>query len=139
VTVASGLLRVGTSGEGDVLDLSAGLESVLRTSGVRDGAMTVLVEGSTAAVTTIEFEPGLVADLRALLERLVPAGSGTGHDTRNGDDNGHAHLRAALLGPSVSVPVVGGRLVLGTWQQVVLLELDTRPRDRVVHVQIVGE
>jgi secondary thiamine-phosphate synthase enzyme len=98
----------------------------------------VAVEGSTAAVTTMEHEPGGVEDLRAALERLVPAAGAYAHNRLNADDNAHAHLRAALVGPSVCLPLVDGRLTLGTWQQVVLVDFDTRPRDRRVHVQVVG-
>jgi secondary thiamine-phosphate synthase enzyme len=138
MAVHTALLRLSTRGDGDVVDLSPGLAEVLRTCGLSRGVVTVFVEGSTAAVTTMEHEPGGVADLRAALERLMPAGDDYEHNRRNADDNAHAHLRASLVGPSVSVPLVDGRLVLGTWQQVVLLDFDTRPRERRVHVQVVG-
>ena len=138
MTVHSGLLRLETEGEGQIVDLTEGVLAVVRQSGVDHGAVCVFVTGSTAAVTTMEYEPGGVADLQALLERLVPRTGEYQHNVLNHDDNAHAHLRAALVGPSVSVPLVEGHLVLGTWQQVVLLDFDTRPRERRVHVQVLG-
>ena len=142
MTVHTGLLRLETEGEGQIVDLTEGVLAVVRQSGVDDGVVCVFVTGSTAAVTTMEYEPGGVADLQAVLERLVPrapAGGGDyAHNVRNHDDNAHAHLRASLLGPSESVPLVRGQLVLGTWQQIVLIDFDDRPRRREVHVQIVS-
>jgi secondary thiamine-phosphate synthase enzyme len=142
MTVHTALLRISTRGEGEIVDLSAGLASALRTADVQHGVVTVFVTGSTAAITTMEYEPGGVADLTELLERLVPRsrpeGGDYAHNRLNHDDNAHAHARASLIGPSESIPLVDGRLVLGTWQQVVLIDFDDRPRDRVVHVQIVS-
>jgi secondary thiamine-phosphate synthase enzyme len=103
------------------------------------GTATVFVVGSTAGVTTIEFEPGAIADLNGVFERLAPRNADYQHHLRWGDDNGSSHVRAALLGPSITVPFVDGALTLGTWQQVMLLEFDTRPRRREIVVQIVGE
>lgn len=136
--VHSGLLRLSTRGDGEIVDLTEGVRSVVRTSQITLGVAHVFVTGSTAAVTTMEYEPGGVADLQALLERLAPAKADYEHNERNQDTNAHAHLRAAVLGPSLSVPVVDGRLVLGTWQQVVLADFDDRPRDRQITVQVVG-
>jgi secondary thiamine-phosphate synthase enzyme len=142
VTVHTGLLRLETEGHDSIADLTEGVEAVVRQSGVTDGVVTVFVTGSTAAVTTMEYEPGGVQDLRETLERLVPAarpgGGDYAHNVRNGDDNAHSHLRASLVGPSESVPLVRGRLVLGTWQQLVLIDFDDRPRTREVHVQVVS-
>jgi secondary thiamine-phosphate synthase enzyme len=142
MAVQTALLRLRTRGEGEIVDLSEGLASALRTAGARYGVVTVFVTGSTAAVTTMEYEPGGVADLGELIERLVPRarpeGGDYAHNRLNHDDNAHAHLRASLIGPSESIPLVDGRLVLGTWQQVVLIDFDDRPRDREVHVQIVS-
>ena len=138
MAVHTALLRLRTQGDGDVVDLSPGLAGVLRTCELRRGVVCVFVEGSTAAVTTMEYEPGGVEDLRAALERLVPAAGAYAHNRLNADDNAHAHVRAALVGPSVSIPLVEGRLVLGTLQQVVLLEFVTRPRELRVHVQFLG-
>lgn len=134
--VHSGLLRLSTPGDGAIVDVTEGVRSVVRASGAGEAVATVFVTGSTAAITTMEFEPGGVADLQALLDELVPAGRPWEHNVRNHDSNAHAHLRAALVGPSETIPVVDGRLVLGTWQQVVLLDFDDRPRDRAVTVQV---
>jgi secondary thiamine-phosphate synthase enzyme len=141
VTVHTGLLRFDTQGEGHIVDLTEGVYAVIRQSDASAGIVNVFVTGSTAAVTTMEYEPGGVEDLRATLERLVPrtppGGGDYAHNVRNADDNAHAHLRASLVGPSEVVPLVAGRLVLGTWQQLVLIDFDDRPRRREVHVQIV--
>ena len=138
MAVHTGMLRLSTAGDGEIVDLTAGVAQIVRTAGVGDGTVTVFVTGSTAAVTTMEYEPGGVADLRAVLEELAPRRRAWEHNRLNGDDNAHAHLRASLLGPSVSIPLVEGHLALGTWQQVVLADLDTRPRQRTVTVQIVS-
>ena len=138
MTVHSGLLRLETEGEGQIVDLTEGVLAVVRQSGVDHGAVCVFVTGSTAAVTTMEYEPGGVADLQALLERLVPRTGEYQHNVLNHDDNAHAHLRASLVGPSETVPLVAGRLVLGTWQQLVLIDFDDRPRRREVHVQVLS-
>jgi secondary thiamine-phosphate synthase enzyme len=138
VTVHTGLLRLETSGEAHIIDLTEGVEAVVRQSGVAAGVVSVFVTGSTAAVTTMEYEPGGVADLRELVERLVPREGSYQHNVLNGDDNAHAHLRASVIGPSETVPLVAGRLVLGTWQQIVLVDFDDRPRRREVHVQVVS-
>ena len=142
MAVHTGLLRLSTAGEGEIIDLTAGVVQVVRAAGVGDGTVTVFVTGSTAAVTTMEHEPGGVQDLREALERLVPRGRPGGgdyaHNVRNADDNAHAHLRASLIGPSESIPLVRGRPVLGTWQQLVLIDFDDRPRRREVHVQVIS-
>jgi secondary thiamine-phosphate synthase enzyme len=138
MTVHAGLLRTTTAGHGAVVDLTEGVASVVRSSGLQTAVATVFAVGATVGVTTIEHEPGAVADLQALLDRLVPPAGQYEHNVRNADTNGHAHLRAALVGPSESIPVVGGSLVLGTWQQVVLVDFDDRPRERVVHVHVAG-
>jgi secondary thiamine-phosphate synthase enzyme len=138
VTVHTGLLRLETEGDGQIVDLTEGVLAVVRQSGVDAGVVSVFVTGSTAAVTTMEHEPGGVADLRALLERLIPRDGRYEHNVRNGDSNAHAHLRASLVGPSETVPLVAGSLVLGTWQQLVLIDFDDRPRRREIHVQVVS-
>jgi secondary thiamine-phosphate synthase enzyme len=138
VTVHGGLLRFSTPGGGEIVDLTEGVASVVARSEVRQGVAVVFGVGSTVAVTTMEFEPGAVADLRAALERLLPAESEYEHNRLNMDTNAHSHLRAALIGPSESVPIIDGRLALGTWQQIVLLDLDVRPRERTVHVTVVS-
>jgi secondary thiamine-phosphate synthase enzyme len=138
VTVHTGLLRLETEGEGQIVDLTEGVLAVVGQSAVLHGAVCVFVTGSTAAVTTMEYEPGGVADLQGLLDRLVPRGARYEHNVLNNDDNAHAHLRASVVGPSETVPLVGGRLVLGTWQQLVLIDFDDRPRRREVHVQVIS-
>jgi secondary thiamine-phosphate synthase enzyme len=138
VTVHGGLLRLRTEGDGHVVDITEGVRSVVRTSEVERGLVSVFVTGSTAAITTMEHEPGGVADLRALLARLIPADGRYEHNVRNHDTNAHAHLRAAIVGPSESIPFAGGQLALGTWQQVVLLDFDDRPRQRTVSVHVVS-
>ena len=138
MTVHTGLLRLETQGDGAIVDLTEGVEAVVRQSSVEHGAVCVFVTGSTAAVTTMECEPGGVADLQAALDRLVPREGRYDHNVRNDDSNAHAHLRASLVGPSETVPLIAGRLVLGTWQQLVLLDFDDRPRHREVHVQVLS-
>jgi len=127
-----------TEGGNDVADITERVESAVRSSGVSDGLVTVFVPGSTAGITTIEFEPGAVADLKRAIERLAPAGIPYDHDQRWGDGNGFSHVRAALLGPSLSIPVNQGRMELGTWQQIVLIDFDNRPRTREVVIQVLG-
>jgi secondary thiamine-phosphate synthase enzyme len=136
--VASEELRVETGGGVEVHDVTSELVGLVETAGLREGIVVVAVPGSTGALTTIEHEPGLVHDLAAALERLAPRDLPYAHDERWGDGNGHSHVRAALLGPSLALPVREGRPVLGTWQQVVFVELDNRPRSRRLAVQLVG-
>jgi len=138
VTIHSGLLRMSTPGNGHIVDLTEGVASVVRTAEVEHGVVTVFAVGSTVAVTTMEYEPGGVHDLQALLERLVPTSAEYEHNLRNHDSNAHAHLRAAVIGPSETIPVVDGELALGTWQQVVLIDFDDRPRQRSVTVQVMS-
>ena len=129
-------LRFSTRGDGDAIDLTEGLRRIVEQSGARDGVVSVFVPGSTAAVTAMEHEPGGVRDLREALERLVPTEGDYEHNRLNADTNSHAHIKAAIVGPSETVPIAGGRLATGTWQQLVLLDFDDRPRERsvVVHV-----
>jgi len=127
-----------TSSSTDILDITEDVASCVRQSGAREGIVVVGVAGSTASVTTIEYEPGVVEDLRQAIERIAPQGIRYDHDARWGDGNGHAHVRAALLGPSASFALVDGAPVLGTWQQIVLCDFDNRPRRREVFVQVMG-
>jgi secondary thiamine-phosphate synthase enzyme len=138
MTVHSGALRLQTPGGGEIVDITEGVTRVLTAGEVERGVVNVFAVGSTVAVTTMEYEPGGVADLRGLLERLVPSDANYEHNRRNHDTNAHAHLRAAVIGPSESIPVIGGRLALGTWQQIVLLDFDDRPRDRTVLVDVLS-
>jgi secondary thiamine-phosphate synthase enzyme len=137
MAVHSGLLRLHTRGHGDIVDLTEGVASVVGAAGAREGLACVAARGSTVAVTTMEYEPGGVHDLTAALERLVPTHGDYEHNRLNHDTNSHAHMRAAIVGPTETIPVVDGRLALGTWQQVVLLDFDDRERERTVHVQVV--
>ena len=137
--VATYRRAIATRGQGDAHDITALAASALAESKLAAGLATIFVVGSTAAVTTIEFEPGAVADLNRVFETLAPRDGDYRHHLRWGDDNGSSHVRAAMLGPSLVVPFANATLVVGTWQQIVLLELDTRPRTREVVIQIVGE
>ena len=136
--VHTGHLRFSTEGDGDVVDLTEGVESVVEQAGVDTGLASVFVPGSTAAVTLMEHEPGGVHDLRATLDRLIPKDGDYEHNRLNADTNSHAHIRAAIVGPSETVPVREGRLETGTWQQIVLVDFDDRPRQRTGVVQVVS-
>jgi len=138
VAVHGGLLRLETPGNGHIVDITPGVASVVNTAGVDRGVVSVFATGSTVAVTTMEYEPGGVHDLQALLDRLIPSAGDYEHNRLNHDTNSHAHLRAAVIGPSETIPIVDGRLTLGTWQQVVLIDFDDRPRQRVVTVQVLS-
>ena len=138
MAVHTGELRFSTQGEGDVIDLTEGVQSFVASTGAREGAVSLFVPGSTAAITAMEFEPGGVHDLKAVLERLIPAVGDYEHNRLNYDSNSHAHIRAAIVGPSETIPLRDGRLVTGTWQQLVLVDFDDRPRDRRVVIQIVA-
>jgi secondary thiamine-phosphate synthase enzyme len=127
-----------TPGNGHIVDITAGVASVVRTTGIDRGLVNVFATGSTVAVTTMEYEPGGVHDLQSLLDRLIPVRGDYEHNVRNHDTNAHAHLRAAVIGPSESIPLVDGQLALGTWQQVVLIDFDDRPRRRTVSVQVLS-
>jgi secondary thiamine-phosphate synthase enzyme len=136
--VSTQQIRLSTRGDNDVHDITDEVVAAAKESGVRDGLVAVFVPGSTAGITAIENEPGMVRDLQEFLERTAPTGAGY-HHNHGGDSNGHAHVRAAFIGPSLTVPLVDGQLSLGTWQQIVLVDFDDRPRKREVVVQTVGE
>ncbi len=138
MTIHGGLLRFETQGGGQIIDLTDGVSRILEGAGMERGVVVVFAVGSTVAITTMEYERGGVHDLTELLERLIPGGADYQHNRLNHDTNAHAHLRAAVIGPSESVPFIDGRLALGTWQQVVLIDFDDRPRQRSVVVQVVG-
>jgi secondary thiamine-phosphate synthase enzyme len=131
-------LEVTTTGDTDILDLTAMVAAEVEQSGVAEGLLTLFIPGSTAALTTIEFESGVVNDLREAIDRLFPRDMPYEHDRRWGDGNGYSHVRAAFLKPSLSIPIAGGRLRLGTWQQIVLLDFDNRPRQRRILGQVMG-
>jgi secondary thiamine-phosphate synthase enzyme len=128
-----------TKGFSDVKDITGEVQSIVSKSGIREGLAHVFVLGSTASISTIEYEPALVEDLRDELEKLVPSSQPSRHSRTWGDDNGFSHLRATLMGPGMSVPVAEGRLLLGTWQQIVVIDHDNRGRERKIHVQVLGE
>jgi len=128
-----------TTADTDIQDLTQDVAQILAQSGIREGQVLVFTPGSTAGITTIEFESGVVFDLEQAIERLAPRDMHYDHDARWGDGNGYSHVRAALLGPSMAVPVVDGQLQIGTWQQIVLCDFDNRPRERKIIVQVMGE
>lgn len=131
--------RISTRGHTDILDITAQVERIVRESKIRCGVVNISGKGSTLGVTTIEFEPGAVADLKRALDKIAPADQDYAHNARWGDDNGYAHLRSALMGTARSFALRDGALELGTWQQVVLCDFDNRPRDREITVTVVGE
>jgi secondary thiamine-phosphate synthase enzyme len=139
LSTARGTVSLRTSAKDDVIEMTGKVQDIVSKSGIENGLVCIFVAGSTAAVTTVEFEPGLVKDLHEAMDRLYPKGIDYDHHKRWGDGNGHSHVRASLVGPSLTVPIVDGRLLLGTWQQIVLLEFDNKPRSREVAVQIVGD
>ena len=139
MVVANGTIKLKTSAKDEIIDVTGRVQEIVSGSNLRNGLACVFVAGSTAAVTTVEHEPGLVADMHEAMERLYPKGMDYEHHQRWGDGNGHSHARASFVGPSLTVPVVDGRLLLGTWQQVVFMEFDNKPRNREITVQIVGE
>jgi secondary thiamine-phosphate synthase enzyme len=139
MTVESQTLSFRTYREGEILDITDKTQRIVESSKLKDGVATLFVPGSTGALTTIEYEPGLLADFPLALERLAPKGVSYEHESRWHDGNGHSHVRASIIGPSLCVPFQDRKLTLGTWQQIVFLELDIRTRDRTVIVQLVGE
>lgn len=132
-------IRFSTGGDGTVRDITQQVENILDAAGIIEGTVNVFVPGSTAGITTVEYEPGLIKDLPEFFEKIVPSGVSYHHDKTWGDGNGFSHVRAALVGPSLTLPVTEGKLVRGTWQQIVFLDFDNRARNRTVHVNIVGE
>ncbi len=128
-----------TKGHGDMVDITPMVAREVAGSGVKDGTVTIFNSGSTAGVTTIEYEPGLIADFKDAWQRTVPTGIPYEHDNRWGDGNGYAHVRASMLGPSLVIPFVNKTLTIGTWQQIIVVDFDNRPRSRNVVLQIMGE
>ena len=132
-------IKVKTKGNCDIVDITGLVQQAIDKSNIANGGVIVFNTGSTAGITTTEYEPGLVNfDIKATFEKIAPKNARYEHEETWHDDNGHAHVQASLLGPSLSVPVVDGRLTLGTWQQVILVDFDTRPRTRTVICQIIG-
>ena len=139
MTVITKSLRLETRGDTDVIDITEGVAEAVSETSISTGTVTVFVPGSTAGVTTIEYESGAVHDFQEAIERIAPRDIDYRHDARWGDGNGHSHVRAALQGASLTVPFVSSRLLLGTWQQIILVDFDNRPRSRELILQIVGE
>ena len=139
MNVVTKVVQLRSSKENDIIDVTKQTSNALRESGLNNGIINVFVAGSTAAITTIEYEPGLRHDFPKMLSRIAPKDIQYRHDETWHDGNGHSHVRASLVGPSLTVPFSNGALILGTWQQIVMLEMDTRPRERVLTIQILGE
>lgn len=139
MVVATKYLNFDTKGDTDIVDITDDVAMAVKDSGIEDGIVTVFAPGSTMAVTTLEYEPGLVFDLKQALERIAPQGIVYQHNERWHDGNGHSHVRASLLGQSETFPLIDGDIALGTWQQIICIDLDNRPRSRKLIVQIVGE
>ena len=139
MAVATGRFSLKTKGESDIIDVTDNVGEAVKNSRLRRGIATIFVPGSTGALTTIEYEPGLLHDLPTALERIAPRKTSYEHDKRWHDGNGHSHVRASILGPSLTVPFEDGKLILGTWQQIIFIELDVRARTRDLVVQIIGE
>ncbi len=136
--IYSATIQVKTTGNSDIINISPQVEKIVSRHPILNGLILLFIAGSTAALTTIEFERGVVEDLRQAIERIAPHNMSYEHDARWGDGNGYAHVRAALLGPSLAVPLKDGNMVLGTWQQIVLCDFDNRPRTRDIVVQLQG-
>ena len=139
LTIRTQRITEKTAGFCDIIDITAKVRDHLAKENFRRGLATLFVSGSTAALTTIEHEPGLIQDLKEFIEKTIPSNRRYHHDDRWGDDNGFSHLRASLFGPSLAIPIEHGQLCLGTWQQIVLLDFDNRPRTREITVQLMGE
>jgi len=137
--IRNSVLSFQTTGKTDLFDITGEVSARVRESGIIEGSVLVFVPGSTAALTTIEYESGVIEDLKEAIARLAPEILNYRHDARWGDGNGYAHVRAALLGPSLTVPIISGKLVLGTWQQMILCDFDNRPRKRQIVVQVMGK
>ena len=136
--VISKTIQLSSKGQDDFIDITKQVSNVVKDSNIENGTVTIFVAGSTAAVTTIEYEPGLINDFPEMLSRIIPKNIEYEHDNTWHDGNGHSHVRASLVGPSLTVPIMNGKLTLGTWQQIVLLEMDTRPRNRNLILQIMS-
>jgi secondary thiamine-phosphate synthase enzyme len=139
MSVITKTITVNSNGENDIIDITRLTDDAIKASRLQNGIVAIFVSGSTAAITTIEFEPGLKKDFPEMLARIAPSAIEYEHDNTWHDGNGHSHVRASLIGPSLTVPFKNKSLMLGTWQQIVLLEMDTRPRERNIVLQIIGE
>jgi secondary thiamine-phosphate synthase enzyme len=132
-------INIRTNGEVDIIDITSQIQEIVNKSNIKNGIACIFVPGSTGSITTIEYEPGLKKDFPRALQKIAPKGEHYDHHETWHDDNGHSHVRASLMGPSINIPIIDGRIIHGTWQQIVFVELDTSPRNRNLIVQIVGE
>ncbi len=139
MTVISRSISLSTEGHGDILDITGQVQGEIHNSGLQNGTATVFSPSATSALTTLEYESGCIQDLKRLVEEIIPADRPYAHNQRWGDGNGHSHLRAALFKPSLTIPFQDTKLTLGTWQQIVFLDFDTRPRSRSLVIQLQGE
>jgi secondary thiamine-phosphate synthase enzyme len=137
--VSTKTITISSNGENDIIDITRQIDEAIKESTLQDGVVVIFVSGSTAAITTIEYEPGLKKDFPKMLARIAPRGIEYEHDNTWHDGNGHSHVRASLIGPSLTVPFKDGRMMLGVWQQIVVVEMDTRRRERTIVLQIIGE
>ena len=139
MTVKPTSISLNTRGNSDIHDITDRVADALSKSGLQDGIATIFCPSSTSALTTIEYEGGVLSDLRRLFDEIIPSNREYAHNARWHDGNGHSHVRAALLGPSITIPFVEGRLTLGTWQQIIYVDFDNRPRQRELVIQLIGE
>lgn len=139
MTVFKRNISINTAGKGDIIDITSYIKKIVGDSGLKDGIVNVFVLGSTASITTIEYESGLLRDFNIVLDKIMPYNKNYEHHKKWGDDNAHSHIRASIIGPEVTIPFADANLMLGTWQQVVLIDFDTRSREREIVVTCVGE
>ena len=132
-------IKINTKGDTDIIDITSQVTSIVSKASINNGLVTIFVSGSTGALSTVEYEPGLVQDLKKLFEKIAPKAGTYQHNLRWHDGNGYAHVRATLMGPSISVPFVNGKMELGTWQQIIFIDFDNRPRSREIVVQVIGD
>jgi secondary thiamine-phosphate synthase enzyme len=137
--IITGYITFDTRGHSDIIDITQNVNQELKRSGLKNGSVLIFVPGATGALTTIEYEPGLVSDLQDALERIAPQGLEYAHNLKWGDGNGHSHVRASLMSPGLTVPFVDGKMTLGTWQQIIFIDLDNRSRSRKLVVQMTGK
>ncbi|MDD5312658.1 MAG: secondary thiamine-phosphate synthase enzyme YjbQ [Dehalococcoidia bacterium] len=139
MTVTCKRIQISTNGQGDTINVTSDIAREVNNSGVSNGSVTVFIPGSTAGITTIEFEPGLMMDMKDMWDRVIPSNINYEHNKAWGDGNGHSHIRASLQGASITIPFINKRLTLGTWQQIIIVDFDVRPRSREIILQIMGE
>lgn len=139
MTIATKRIQISTNGQGETINVTTDITREVNNSGVNSGIVTAFIPGSTAGIGAVEYEPGLISDIKDMWERLVPSNINYEHNKAWGDGNGHSHVRSFLMGPSITIPFVNKRLTLGTWQQIVVVDFDNRPRSREIILQIVGE